>query len=54
MWIVSWKFSAKKLKILKSEKEFKKEVNIIAKLNHPNIVKFLGYLKKEKNGNGSL
>jgi serine/threonine protein kinase len=31
------------------EKEFKKEVNILAKLNHPNIVKFLGYgISKEK------
>ncbi len=31
------------------ENEFKKEVNIIAKLNHPNIVKFLGYgISKEK------
>jgi tRNA A-37 threonylcarbamoyl transferase component Bud32 len=30
-------------------KEFKKEVNTIAKLNHPNIVKFLGYgICKEK------
>jgi hypothetical protein len=31
------------------EKAFKKEVNMIAKLNHPNIVKFLGYgISKEK------
>jgi serine/threonine protein kinase len=32
-----------------SEEEFKKEVNIISKLNHPNIVKFLGYgISKKK------
>jgi tRNA A-37 threonylcarbamoyl transferase component Bud32 len=42
-------FSQEVQNFQKCEKEFKKEVNIIAKLNHPNIVKFLGYgISKKK------
>jgi tRNA A-37 threonylcarbamoyl transferase component Bud32 len=42
-------FSQEAQNFQEREKEFKKEVNIIAKLNHPNIVKFLGYgISKEK------
>jgi tRNA A-37 threonylcarbamoyl transferase component Bud32 len=36
-------FSQEAQNFQECEKEFKKEVNMIAKLNHPNIVKFLGY-----------